>query len=400
MRHTNCTVWIKKPAAPPGRRTPRLVNYCHMPLEINCPVTELEALLARWDVIILNPCGPEMKRGGLSLDGIRRINPDIKILAWMPLQGVSGPDWLPDITPEEVSRWKARDAKGDFVKAPWGANLFNPVAADCGWPQYAVSFLERFCLGRGADKFDGVMLDCLWTIPAFGIDALNDGKYDEQDNLAWRNAYLSMLRGLRALYPDTIVTGNAGSPLLPGDPYLELLNGSLHENALGNQWVPGNWEQVVTGLEATVKASALYARKPMHLIVADLRQDRSFEQCRDLTALTDNDLRRMRLGLCLSLLQDGGYFGFDRGDCLHGQLWWFDEYNADIGDPTETYKRGRYGTEILSRHHQAGVVVVNTSSQAVELNFEKRYMDYSTRTTSVRHLLPPMDGRIMKEETA
>jgi hypothetical protein len=36
-----------------------------------------------------------------------------------------------------------------------------------------------------------------------------------------------------------------------------------------------------------------------------------------------------------ALLLDGGFFGFDRGDCLHGQLWWFDDYDMDLGAPLE-----------------------------------------------------------------
>ena len=38
----------------------------------------------------------------------------------------------------------------------------------------------------------------------------------------------------------------------------------------------------------------------------------------------------MRSGLAITLLGDG-YFGFDEGDCLHGQLWWFPEYDANLG---------------------------------------------------------------------
>ena len=106
--------------------------------------------------------------------------------------------------------------------------------------------------------------------------------------------------------------------------------------------------------------------------------------------------KRMRLGLCTSLLRDGGYFGFDRGDCLHGQLWWFDEYDADIGAPVEEFKNGALGAGIYSRQYDSGLVVINPSERPVALSFSKPHFDYSSKTTASKHVIPPHDGRILR----
>jgi hypothetical protein len=46
--------WHKPPQGKPMRRTPRLVNYCHIPRELTqYSARELEDMLAQWDVIVL-----------------------------------------------------------------------------------------------------------------------------------------------------------------------------------------------------------------------------------------------------------------------------------------------------------------------------------------------------------
>jgi len=44
-----------------------------------------------------------------------------------------------------------------------------------------------------------------------------------------------------------------------------------------------------------------------------------------------DDLRRLRLGLGLTLLRDGQYFGFDRARLLAWSIVVVQEYDADLG---------------------------------------------------------------------
>lgn len=389
--------WQAPPLGKPARRTPRLVNYCHINRELEHHSTrELEALLAQWDVVILYPVEQIYHRQLVSLQRIRALNPKIRLLVWMPLQGPSGPRWLSTLSDAKLRKWSGRDTSDKIVLAPWGERLMNPVADDGGWPAHVVDFLETQCLGKQTNRFDGALLDCLWTNPASGIDANQDGQLDRQDDRAWREAYLGMLRRLREKYPQILLVGNAGGPLKATDPYLRYLNGSLHENALGNQWGPASWQSLWDGYQATLQASRQHKREAMHLIVSDVRMNRTMEDAQQLTALTDSDLQRMRYGLCTSMLMDGGYFGFDRGDCLHGQLWWFPEYEINIGPATGEYQFGRLGPGVYSRQFECGLVVVNTSDSSVTVDLDRDHTDCSYNVTSRRHIVPPQDGRILR----
>ena len=62
----------------------------------------------------------------------------------------------------------------------------------------------------------------------------------------------------------------------------------------------------------------------------------------------------MRLGLVLSLLTDNTYFTYDFGPRDHGQAWWFDEYDVELGEPLgHYYQEG----EAYYREFEKGVVV-------------------------------------------
>ena len=77
----NAPGWRLAPTGQVTRAYPRLVNYHHMALP-DGRVDHKEARLAQWDIVILNPDDVLAER--LSLDRLRRINPRIKVLAWIP----------------------------------------------------------------------------------------------------------------------------------------------------------------------------------------------------------------------------------------------------------------------------------------------------------------------------
>src|SRR5512141_2333658 len=65
------------PRTPPKvkapRTYPRLVNYFHMMDLPDARIPDREALLAQWDVVVLDP--ELVEKQGLSLARIRRVNP-------------------------------------------------------------------------------------------------------------------------------------------------------------------------------------------------------------------------------------------------------------------------------------------------------------------------------------
>jgi hypothetical protein len=111
--------------------------------------------------------------------------------------------------------------------------------------------------------------------------------------------------------------------------------------------------------------------------------------------LSDNDRRRARLGLATSLLLDGGYFGFDRGDCLHGQLWWLREYDTNLGSPLRACEPDRYGPGTFSRPFTQGLVVVNPTDKEVAVTVAANLIDVTTGTSGTQFVVPAHDARIL-----
>jgi hypothetical protein len=100
------------------------------------------------------------------------------------------------------------------------------------------------------------------------------------------------------------------------------------------------------------------------------------------------------LGLATSLLLDAGYFGFDRGDCLHGQLWWLREYDVDLGPPCGAYEKDRYAPGTYSRQFAGGTVVVNPTDSDVNVSVPEELMDATTGISGRAFAVPALDGRL------
>lgn len=352
--------WRLPPQGPVTRTTPRLVNYFHMDLPDGRTEHKAERL-AQWNVVILNHDLVAQER--LSLARMRATNPRLKLLAWVPLQGPNR--GLAKGVPAEGERdWYARATDGTYLSPHWGGHLMNVCVQDHAWPRHVLAYLRRECLRPGG--YDGVMLDCLWAAEPGGHDANGDRVHDARDTAAWQEGMLFLLRQLRGQFPEAIVVGNGGVPWPVGCPYYEFVNGCMHENALGDQFGGMEWRELWEACQRAL--SQVSGRPAYHFVQADVRaEQRSQGDAAGLRTLTPNDHRRFRLGLATSLLLDGVYFGFDRGDCLHGQLWWFDEYDVNLGAPLGALTEGRYGPGTLARDFERGLVVVNPTEASISL---------------------------------
>ena len=249
--------------------------------------------------------------------------------------------------------------------------------------------MRRVCLVPHG--YDGLMMDCLWQGEPDQQDVNGDGTHDQRDTEAWQAGMLFLLKSLREQYPDAILTGNGGGPWSEDCPYYQYANGCMHENALGDQFGGVEWKNLWDGYCRTVRKVA--GREPFHLMAVDVRADgRTPFTARWLWRLSDNDRRRARLGLGTSLLMDGGYFGFDRGDCLHGQLWWLREYDVDLGSPLQACEVARYGLGVYSRQFTNGLVVVNPTEQEVTVTATTRLLDATTGVAGTVFLVPAKDA--------
>jgi len=385
ITHGPQLTWRLPPTAPvdPGRKGPRLVNYAHRhDILEGSGIFNIEERLAQWDVIILNP------DHHLSLEKIRRTNPDIKILVWIPMQG---PHPSLSLYKGFRSSWICKTVGGQTLMTSWGGSLANPYADDCGYVYRVLRFLPQ-----RHRHYDGVLYDCLWGRPRSGADINGDGSLDDRDVEAFRSAMLILLKKTRERFPGWIVTGNGGLPWPSTSAYYQYAHGNMHENALGDQFGNPSWNYMWGGYNTVARE----AQKPYyHFINVDVRAyGRSEARAASLGSPTEDDLRRMRLGLVGSMLLDGGYFGFDRGDCLHGQLWWFDEYDVDMGEALGAYSRGLYGPGTFSREFENGLVIANTGDTPIQVQVTAKYLDVSLRQKATTFVIPAGDARILLRE--
>jgi hypothetical protein len=379
--------WQLPPTARVTRATPPLLNYFHMDFREG-RVDQQEARLAQWNLLVLNHDLVVQRQ--LSLARIREINPTIKILAWVPLQGPHN-GLEPGVPPAGKDDWYARRADGSPIVPHWGGRLMNVHTQDFAWPKHVFDYVNRECLTP--EGYDGLMLDCLWEFEPDQQDVNRDGTHDQRDTQAWQAGMMFLLRSLRERYPDTLLVGNGGGPWSDTCPYYELANGCMHENALGDQF-GGGWPQLWEGYQRTL--AKVQQRAALHLIAADVRAGRRSQlSAAWLWRLAPDDLRRARLGLATSLLLDGGYFGFDRGDCLHGQLWWLREYDVNLGNPLRQFEANRYGEGTFSRVFSHGLVIVNPTARTLTATLDAPLLDAATGVISRQVTVPPEDACLL-----
>jgi hypothetical protein len=402
------------PAVKAQRAYPRLVNYFHRMDFAEARIEGREEYLAQWDVIILNPQNAEDQ--GLDLARIRAANPSIKILAWIPY-GQSSLDMELSTTMPDLSAYFVKTVAGQPLRWSWGGYYMNPYTGDppgtadpgalYAWPKHVVSFVAARYLAGGT--YDGVLFDCVWSFSPKHVartstaDVDGNGVDDNGDELAYVTGNEHLLSGLRAAAPGAIITANPGDPWYAGASLYTNVNGVMMENALGDEWRPraGLWDDQWGAYRRALGAAG--AGPGYTFVAADVRYGRTDEAARTLSALTAEDLRRFRFALGMTLLGDG-YFGFDRGDGNHGQLWWFPEYDVDLGQPAagyeapDTWRADVYGAGSLSREFENGTVIVNPTTAALHVTLGETRIDASTTSAGTSFEIPPSDARLLLRE--
>lgn len=354
-------------AASGVRGSPRLIN-----LFLNWHLREEDLpQLARWDVVVLD--ADQQVRYPDRVRKLRLLNPSIKILAYVPSEEIadarfSEPPEYPfaKLAASIREEWYVRDPSGKFVSFWPGTRLLDVTdrgqigASGERWQEFFPRFLRDEILSSGL--WDGIFLDNTFdSISPFvktPVDLDRDGRADTSlaADRVWRMGMTKLLRRVRELNPNAILVGNGGAV------YAGLLNGAFFEHFPSWNW-KRNWTEFRESL-----------RRNLHPSVGALNVN------------TDNadrpqDYRLMRFGLA-SALVGGGYYSFDKGDQNHDVMWWYDEYETPLGDPSSVIARlslsaaeGRNDGEVWSREFRNGLVVVNGSDspQRVDLQdvFEK-----------------------------
>ncbi|EKD33533.1 MAG: hypothetical protein ACD_76C00007G0004 [uncultured bacterium] len=337
--------------------------------------------LSKFDLIVLPAEAQEYNKPFFA--EARKRNPDIVILAYVPtvswnsiwrdplhnrLQSGIRPDmWLkkPDGSP--VSVWP-------------GTQALNLSGA---WSDYLAEFASRDIVGSGV--WDGIFYDEVsdsisWAGPSNTTDS------------AWADGYVNLLSKTRAkIGSQKIIITNGSS----NSRFSQYVNGRMFETFPTPWEAGGSWEAVMQkyiDLQKTVQG------QPPVFVINSNTNNTGF----------NSDYQKMRFGLTSALLGNG-YFGFDFGDKNHGQLWYYDEFDANLGSPANQPRdllnpaNTRLNKSVWKRDFSNGAVVVNSTDAAQTVRLPGEYeklrgtQDPSTNNGSVvsRVTLLPKDGVIL-----
>ncbi|MBU0461172.1 MAG: hypothetical protein KJ574_01160, partial [Nanoarchaeota archaeon] len=96
----------------------------------------------------------------------------------------------------------------------------------------------------------------------------------------------------------------------------------------------------------------------------------------------------------LSMLNDNTYFTYDFGPRDHGQAWWFQEYDVDLGRPSGKYHKK---DDAYFREFEKGLVVSAPYSD-ISINLDEQMKDATTGVRSDSFTIEKGDGRIFVRE--
>ncbi|PIT95219.1 hypothetical protein COT98_00695 [Candidatus Falkowbacteria bacterium CG10_big_fil_rev_8_21_14_0_10_39_9] len=354
-----------------SRTYPRLANYF---LKWTIEDSEVEEL-AKWDLLILDMEVENNSRANVKK--IRQLNPDIKILAYITSQEVIGGiyqnQWQfygnlrKKLVDNIDTSWWLKDKAGNKISFWPGTYMLN-VTSGCGssaagdkWNEYLPTFVKNEIYDSGL--WDGVFYDNLWGDVTWvrngDMDINRNGNIRPiaEINRDWASGNKAMLTRSRELMGNNfIIMGNG----MVYDGYQPYLNGMMFES------FPSPWENggTWTGSMNTYTKISATNRQPNISVLNTYSKDR-------------NSFTKVRFGLASTLMQDSGYFSYDYDNTNHAQLWWYDEYNINLGKPlfpaynildktNEKFKAG-----LWRRDFENGIVMLNSTSKEQKYIFSR-----------------------------
>jgi hypothetical protein len=320
--------------------------------------------LSKWDAVVVDM--DQQARYADRIRALKRKNPSIKILAYISASNIAAARYVEEshfpgyklahAIPEAWFMHRGKERVG-FWSGSWLLNAADTSPKDASgrrWMDFFPQFVKDELWSTGL--WDGIFLDDALPGPTWfvgsGLDVNGDGKADADAdvNAAWQRGWKEMAKNLRSkLGSSAILIGNGSVD------YASVLNGVLFEDFPKYGWTDGlkNYQQSIS---VNVKPS--------------------FTAINSNANNTSNptSYREMRLGLGSAMLGDG-YYSFDYGNQDHGQVWWYDEYDAKLGNaisaPRLLLPEGKTGVVdgVWWRDYEKGAVIVNSlsSSQRVSL---------------------------------
>lgn len=322
--------------------------------------------LAKWDVVVL-----DMENQVTNPDKLRelkRLNPNIVLLAYITSQEIK------DNAATNAGTMRRRLVSG--VKADWyltdttgkqfsfwpGTKMLNPTdicpaVNGLKWNTYLANFTAKEILSTGL--WDGVFYDNTWG--EVNWFTKNKGDFDKNGvaetdaDAHWRAGMNELFDATRRLAGSNIIlVGNAITK-----EYSNSLNGMTFENFT---------DQRFNDAMAALKIQLTGNRLPRTIIL----------NANTSNTGNRNNYSRVRYGLGTALISGNGvYYSFDYGDKDHTQVWWYDEYDVELGEPVgeavSLNGAGQFREDVWRRDYTNGIVLVNATGVAQEIDLGGDY---------------------------
>jgi len=321
-------------------------------------------LLAKHDLIVLDM--ETQVRSLAQLKRIREINPEITMLVYITPEDINtGAATNPhsalrrELGGQIPDSWYLKNSAGNKISWWPGTELLNvtdkaPLINNQRYNQMLVNFVVNRLLSTGL--WDGVFYDNMWdNITYFvgnDVDLNLDRQADSDSDAQWK-------AGMKFIYNETrrltnnqyLILGNGTTREYNND-----LNGKLIENFLPVSWGP-TMKTYAYNFAGTISPR-------INIVNANMSNDRS--------AI---NYQKMRFGLGSTLMEDG-FYSFDEGDKNHNLIWWYDEFNINLGGAISKAKSlknySAYEPDVWRRDFSNGLALVNSTGdkQTVDLGGE------------------------------
>ncbi|MDO9509840.1 MAG: putative glycoside hydrolase [Candidatus Magasanikbacteria bacterium] len=338
--------------------SPQIANYYLGPLPLD---DDSVNKMARFDLLILS-ADQFLTRKSI-IEKMKKINPDIILLAYVPSQSYNYQYWPQDAVFKYLrvnDSWWLRDTHGNIVSTWTG--IYNTDMSQ-GWSDALVTFVKDYILPTG--DWDGIFWDMVDGGVSFqnggNIDLNRDGKRETAKDMdeQWRFRVSYFLeksqKELNVKY--IVINGNSA------EAYQKKISGRMYEDFPTPWEFGGNWNLILKGLE---KNKTLNKQPQLYI----------FNSTSKNTGKTTN-YRRFRFGLASSLLFDNVFYSFDHGTEEHGQIWWYDEYDINLGEPLGEFysvsNKTKFLDDVWRRDYVNGISLINTTKKSYEIDLGAEY---------------------------
>ena len=272
---------------------------------------------------------------------LRRLNPHLRLLTSINAvenSGLPADYYLKDIHGNRIEVWPGS----------YRLNLTKPYVAE-----FQARFAYQTVLDTGM-MADGVFFDNVMTTQSWQnhdiygnpvqIDADEDGVADNAATFdaAWKAGVFHEIRTFRQFLPNAIVSGHSMNIYEPG--IAELFNGLSVGFATANVL---EGEESFSQLWAEYQEWFARAVPPVTMMIESSPMDQiaygyDYSPEEKIPAATLEFARTyypyVRFGLAFTLLGDG-FFAHEYGDTWHGNAWWYEELDFNLGYPLGPARR-------------------------------------------------------------